>query len=132
MNQVFRIYSEKRPPFAVAAQSLAQDLRRILDVDTVDRVRILYRYDVSNLTPAQFEAAIPVIFSEPQVDVVCRDLPAADGATVFAVEYLPGQYLSVRIGLETGGQIHNLQNFIARKIGDRNKTFLSHRTLFLL
>ena len=92
MNQVFRIYSEKRPPFAVAAQSLAQDLRRILDVDTVDRVRILYRYDVSNLTPAQFEAAIPVIFSEPQVDVVCRDLPAADGATVFAVEYLPGQY----------------------------------------
>ena len=47
-------------------------------------------------------------------------------------EYLPGQHLSVRIGLETGGQIHNLQNFIARKIGDRNKTFLSHRTLFLL
>ncbi len=92
MNQVFRIYSEKKPPYAVAAQSLAQDLRRILDVETVERVRILYRYDVSNITPAQFEAAVPVIFSEPQVDTVCRELPATDGAIVFAVEYLPGQY----------------------------------------
>ena len=37
-----------------------------------------------------FEKAIPTVFSEPPVDVTYDELPAA--GTVFAVEYLPGQF----------------------------------------
>ncbi len=37
-----------------------------------------------------FEKAIPTVFSEPPVDVTYTELPTAK--TVFAVEYLPGQF----------------------------------------
>ena len=37
-----------------------------------------------------FETCVPLVFSEPQLDEVTRELPT--GGTVFAVEYLPGQF----------------------------------------
>ena len=35
---------------------------------------------------------MPTVFSEPQSDVATPELPEANGAVVFAVEYLPGQF----------------------------------------
>ena len=67
---------------------------KILDADASIRslrgVRILNRYDVEHIDPALFEQCIGTVFSEPQVDTVSRELNAE--GTVFAVEYLPGQF----------------------------------------
>ena len=89
---VFRIYAEKKPEFAVEAQSVLSDIRTSLRLD-INGIRILNRYDADRLSEEDFKAAIPAVFSEPAVDVVYDKLPAlADGEKVFAVEYLHGQF----------------------------------------
>ncbi|MBR1824110.1 MAG: phosphoribosylformylglycinamidine synthase, partial [Ruminococcus sp.] len=89
---VFRIYVEKKPEFAVEAQSVLSDIKTALRID-VENVRILNRYDADKLSEEDFEAAVNTVFSEPAVDTVCRDMPSLkEGERVFAVEYLPGQF----------------------------------------
>ena len=89
---VFRIYAEKKPEFAVEAQSVLSDIRTALRLELTG-LRILNRYDADKLSEEDFRAAISTVFSEPAVDVVYDELPAvAAGDRVFAVEYLPGQF----------------------------------------
>lgn len=89
---VFRVYVEKKPPYAVEAQSVLQDIRTALRLD-VDGLRILNRYDADHLSEADFRMAVPTVFSEPAVDAVYYELPRLkQGERMFAVEFLPGQY----------------------------------------
>ena len=89
---VFRIYSEKKPEFAVEAQSVLSDIKTALRLD-IKNIRVLNRYDADRLSEEDFNAAISTVFSEPAVDVVYSDLPKlAEGERIFAVEYLPGQF----------------------------------------
>ncbi len=88
---VYRVYAEKKEAFAAEAAALAEDIRAFLGIASLRRVRILNRYDVEGIDRELFERAVQTVFSEPQVDTVRAGLPATDG-TVFAVEYLPGQY----------------------------------------
>lgn len=89
---VFRIYSEKKPEFAVEAQSVLSDIKTALRLD-VKSVRVLNRYDADKLSEEDFNAAISTVFSEPAVDVVYNELPKLEnGERIFAVEYLPGQF----------------------------------------
>ncbi|MBW3082435.1 phosphoribosylformylglycinamidine synthase [Bifidobacterium phasiani] len=89
---VFRVYVEKKPGFDVEAQQLGDELTTILGIGGLDAVRIVNRYDAEGISRELFEQATPTVFSEPQVDVVGADLPDFGDATVFAVEYLPGQF----------------------------------------
>ncbi|WP_024860856.1 phosphoribosylformylglycinamidine synthase [Ruminococcus flavefaciens] len=89
---VFRIYVEKKPEFAVEAQSVLSDIKTALRLN-ISGVRILNRYDADKLSEEDFKAAVSTVFSEPAVDVVYDDLPrVSDTDRVFAVEYLPGQF----------------------------------------
>ena len=89
---VFRIYVEKKPEFAVEAQSVLSDVRTALRLGLTG-LRILNRYDADKLSQEDFEAAVNTVFSEPAVDVVYRDMPRiGENDRVFAVEYLPGQF----------------------------------------
>ncbi len=88
---VYRIYVEKKPGFANEAASLLSDLRSLLQITSLTDLRLINRYDVERIDPALFETAKATVFSEPQVDTV-TDTPDTAGATVFAVEYLPGQF----------------------------------------
>ena len=89
---VFRIYAEKKPEFAVEAQSVLNDVRTALRLN-INGLRILNRYDADKLSQEDFNASINTVFSEPAVDVVYEELPeiTAD-ERIFAVEYLPGQF----------------------------------------
>ena len=89
---VSRVYVEKKPGFDVEAQQLAHELRTILGVEALAGLRLVNRYDVEGISDELFEACVPTVFSEPQSDVATFELPQADGAAVFAVEYLPGQF----------------------------------------
>ncbi|MEA4928969.1 MAG: phosphoribosylformylglycinamidine synthase [Candidatus Limiplasma sp.] len=88
---VYRVYTEKKPDYAVEARALRYEIRHILRIPSVQSVRVLNRYDVEGLTRAQFERCLPVVFFEPQVDACLFDLPEGAGA-VLAAEALPGQY----------------------------------------
>ena len=88
---VYRVYVEKKKGLEHEAASLRYEIRHLLQIKSLDRVRVLNRYDVENLAPELFEASIDKVFSEPQLDTVSESFDA-DGAVVFAVEYLPGQF----------------------------------------
>ena len=89
---VYRIYTEKKPQYAVEAQSVLSDLRTALRLD-VQGIRVLNRYDADHIDEEDFRRAIPTVFSEPAVDFVYEKLPMlSNQERVFAVEYLPGQF----------------------------------------
>ena len=89
---VSRIYVEKKPGFDVEAAQLKSELVGILGVARLEGLRLLNRYDVEGADEELFARCTPVVFSEPQVDVTYDELPEVPGATVFAVEFLPGQF----------------------------------------
>lgn len=88
---VFRTFVEKKKELAFEAKSLLSDINSLLLIDSVKDLRILNRYDVENIEKELFDYAKNTVFSEPQLDIVTDEF-SDDSATVFAVEYLPGQF----------------------------------------
>jgi len=88
---VYRVFVEKRPELAHEANKLQEDIRALLRVEALEQLRIVNRYDVENISPELFDYAVKTVLSEPQLDLVSRELDCT-GAQVFAVEYLPGQF----------------------------------------
>ncbi|MBQ8378045.1 MAG: phosphoribosylformylglycinamidine synthase [Oscillospiraceae bacterium] len=90
---VYRIYVEKKPEFAVEANSTLSDIKSALSLEALTGVRVINRYDAEGLSEEDFNLAAPVVFSEPAVDVYYPHLPAIDATDrIFAIEYLPGQF----------------------------------------
>lgn len=87
-----RIFVEKKTEFNAEARHLLHDLRESLSLDHLRNVRVIQRYDIDGLSDEQFAAATRQILAEPQVDVVSTELDVARDETVFAVEFLPGQF----------------------------------------
>ena len=87
---VYRVYVEKKAGFDHEAQSLLNEVRSLLGIESVTGLRLLNRYDVEGISRELFDSCVPTVFSEPPVDAVYDSLPAADAT--FAVEYLPGQF----------------------------------------
>ena len=93
MSNVRRVYVEKKSDFAVQAKDLKHEIRSYLGIKDVEDVRVLIRYDVENLSDEVFEKACNGIFAEPPVDTLYRnEFELAEGARVFSVEFLPGQF----------------------------------------
>ena len=93
MSSVRRVYVEKKPAFAVKAKELKHEISSYLGIKTVTAVRELIRYDVENISDEVFEKACKGVFAEPPVDdLYLENLEAAEGARIFSVEYLPGQF----------------------------------------
>ena len=88
---VYRVYVEKKPGLDNEARALLGDARTLLGIQALERVRVLNRYDAEEITAELFDYAIKTVFSEPQLDIATETVDL-DGAVVFAVEYLPGQF----------------------------------------
>ena len=103
-GMVSRVYVEKKPGFDVEANALLKELREIVGIEGLQGLRLINRYDVEGIGDRLFEACVPTVFSEPQSDFTCRSLmdstvpgntgvaPVPEGAMMFAVEALPGQF----------------------------------------
>ena len=87
---VYRVYVEKKAGQTHEADGLLREIRDFLQIDALNAVRVLNRYDVENIEEELFRYAVNTVFSEPQVDDVTYDVP--QGKVVFAVEPLPGQF----------------------------------------
>ena len=88
---VYRVFVEKKPELAQEARNLKEDINSLLGIEGLEKLRIVNRYDVENISPELFDYAVKTVLSEPQLDMVSSEL-SAEGAQVFAVEYLPGQF----------------------------------------
>ena len=88
---VYRVYVEKKPGLDNEARALLSDARSLLGIGALEKVRLFNRYDAENISAELFDYAIRSVFSEPQLDLASPSLDT-EGAVVFAVEYLPGQF----------------------------------------
>ena len=88
---VYRIYVEKKAGLQNEANALLSEIKTFLGINTIEKVRILNRYDAENITKELFDYAVKTVFSEPQLDDATADFDA-NGGVVFATEYLPGQF----------------------------------------
>ena len=88
---VYRIFVEKKAALASEAKALLHDARNLLGIENLENVRVLNRYDAEDITGELFDYAVQTVFSEPQVDIATKEADLK-GATVFAVEPLPGQF----------------------------------------
>lgn len=59
---VYRIYVEKKPEFAVEADSLISDIKSALGLDNLKSLRVINRYDAEGLSSDDFKLAVPVVF----------------------------------------------------------------------
>ena len=93
MSKVRRIYVEKKAPYAGKARELRSEIKSYLGITSVSKVRVFIRYDVENVSDEVFEKALTTVFSEPPVDILYREeIEIPEGAKVFSVEALPGQF----------------------------------------
>ena len=93
MSNVRRVYVEKKPAYAVQAKELKHEISSYLGIKSATNVRVLIRYDVENISDEVFEKACRTVFAEPPVDdLYLEKFEAAEGARIFSVEYLPGQF----------------------------------------
>ena len=88
---VYRVYVEKKEGFDNEARALLSDVRELLGITSVSRIRILNRYDAEDIEEKLFSECVHTVFSEPQMDRASEGVDLS-GARVFAVEYLPGQF----------------------------------------
>ena len=88
---VFRVYVEKKKELANEARALLSDARGLLGIKSLTDVRVINRYDAENITEELFSYAKQTVFSEPQLDIATDEVDLS-GATVFATEFLPGQF----------------------------------------
>ncbi len=88
---VYRIFVEKKKELANEAKALLNDANTLLGITSLKDVRIINRYDAENITEELFDYAVKTVFSEPQLDNASKEI-SLEGATVFAAQFLPGQF----------------------------------------
>ncbi|MDY6060570.1 MAG: phosphoribosylformylglycinamidine synthase [Oscillospiraceae bacterium] len=89
---VYRVYVEKKKGLTAEADGMTADAKNLLMIGGIEKIRILNRYDVENIDEELFEKCKKTVFSEPQLDDIYDHIGEKDDCTVFAVEYLPGQF----------------------------------------
>lgn len=92
-QKIRRIYAEKKRGYDVGAEGVCEDIKNNLKINSVQRVRIINRYDITDITDDEYIAARNVVFSEPPVDYLYEEkIELSPKERAFSVEYLPGQY----------------------------------------
>jgi len=89
---VYRIFVEKKPGLDNEARGLKEDLRSLLGIENISKIRIFNRYDVENIEKDLFIKCKNTVFSEPQLDNIYDNIDDIEADRIFAVEYLPGQF----------------------------------------
>ena len=88
-----RVFVEKRPGFDIEAGQMMEDLRESLGLGSLVDLRLLNRYDVDGISEEDFRRALAGVFAEPQSDFIHEEkFPVHEGESIFAIEYLPGQF----------------------------------------
>ncbi|MBU3159120.1 phosphoribosylformylglycinamidine synthase [Clostridium frigoris] len=92
-NKIYRLYVEKKTNYDIEGGKILRDIKKNLGIESLDGLRLVSRYDVTGITQDQYQLSKNTVFSEPTVDdVYDEELEMKDYNTIFAIEFLPGQY----------------------------------------
>ncbi|MGC8765530.1 MAG: phosphoribosylformylglycinamidine synthase [Brevinematia bacterium] len=96
-ENIIRIYVEKKEEFAIEAKKLLHEINTYLNIKSVKALKLLNRYDIEGIDNETLLKAKHTIFSEPPVDILYEEeipysIDSKEDITIFAMEYLPGQY----------------------------------------
>ncbi|MFP4371049.1 MAG: phosphoribosylformylglycinamidine synthase [Halanaerobium sp.] len=92
-EKIRRVFVEKKEGFDVEAEDLLHDFRESLELEHLETLRLLNRYDITEISDSAYEEACEMILAELPVDLIYQEkIETAADEKVFAVEYLPGQY----------------------------------------
>ena len=69
---VKRIYVQKKAGFDVETKGILSDIKENLQINNLQNIIILNRYDVEGISEEVYKRAKNTVFSEPQVDT-CYD-----------------------------------------------------------
>ncbi len=93
MNNVRRIFVERKDGFDLEAKRLHEQCVTLLGIEGIRGIRILNRYDIQGLDDSIYAVAKYGIFAEIQTDNVYEEAVDFNRYEhIFAYEYLPGQY----------------------------------------
>ncbi|TDO73052.1 phosphoribosylformylglycinamidine synthase [Halanaerobium saccharolyticum] len=92
-DKIRRVFVEKKEGFDVEAEELLHDFRESLALDHLEELRLLNRYDITDISDSAYQEACETILAELPVDLINQEkIETAADEEIFAVEYLPGQY----------------------------------------
>ena len=91
-SSVCRLYVEKREGFDSETPALSHVLREQLNINSLEKVRVLNRYDFLYPGKRHFAAVRDQVFSDPVTDRVFEKEPPRGEFELISVEYLPGQF----------------------------------------
>ncbi|CCU80197.1 Phosphoribosylformylglycinamidine synthase,synthetase subunit / Phosphoribosylformylglycinamidine synthase, glutamine amidotransferase subunit [Halanaerobium saccharolyticum subsp. saccharolyticum DSM 6643] len=92
-DKIRRVFVEKKEGFDVKAEELLHDFRESLELENLEVLRLLNRYDITNISETAYKEACETILAELPVDIIYQEeIEKSEDAVIFAVEYLPGQY----------------------------------------
>lgn len=89
---IYRIFVESKPGTNPAANNLLNQIREFLNIKTVEKIRIINRYDVEGIEKEVFDRAVTNIFAQPPIDNFFQELKLEADEKAFAVSFLPGQF----------------------------------------
>lgn len=92
-DKIRRVFVEKKEGFDVQAEEMLHDFRESLDLKHLKSLRLLNRYDITNISESAYHEACETILAELPVDLIYQEkIEIGAEEEIFAVEYLPGQY----------------------------------------
>src|SRR6056297_3021644 len=92
-EKIRRVFVEKKEGFDVEAEELLHDFKESLELEHLESLRLLNRYDITDISDSAYEEACETILAELPVDLIYQEeIETAVAEEIFAVEYLPGQY----------------------------------------
>ena len=74
-QKVRRIYVGKKDEFATEARALMAEISGALGISSVERIRVVNRYDVEGADDKLINNCVWTVFAEPQLDIVYKKLP---------------------------------------------------------
>ena len=92
MQQVYRVFVEKKKGNDIEASNMLKDLRENVGITSLEELRIINRYDAQGLSEDEFKNAVNGVFSEANLDNVSYEIGFNEDWRYFATEFLPGQY----------------------------------------
>jgi len=92
-KDIKRVFVEKRAGFDVEAKKTLNDIKNNLEIYGLLNLRLLNRYDFSDVEDNEMARVVNLILSEPQVDdVFFESINLEKDESEIIVEYLPGQF----------------------------------------
>ncbi len=88
--KTFSVYVEKKEEFAIEAKNLNLEIKDVLNINKIKKIRILNKYEITGVDEETFKKSVTSIFSEPLID--CYFLNPPKEKNMFGVKFLKGQY----------------------------------------